>query len=209
MNAASPGVSHVAPADEMRNLHQYWRWFLALGIGMVALGMFVIGWACIATLTIAATWFFGFVLLASGISEIVNSFWAGRWSGMLLHLLIGVLYVVVGFIIIDQPVDAAMGLTLMIALFLMVGGIFRMVFAVSERFSGWGWVLLNGAVSLMLGMLIYKQWPASGLWVIGTFLGIDLILNGWSWVMLALGARKAVPAVPAEPVAAAAPLAGV
>ncbi len=206
MNAASPRVSPVALADEMRNLHQYWRWFLALGIGMVAVGTFVIGWACIATLTVAATWFFGFVLLASGISEIVNSFWAGRWSGTLLHLLVGVLYVVVGFIIIDQPVDAAMGLTLMIALFLMVGGIFRMIFAISERFSGWGWVLLNGAVSLMLGLLIYKQWPASGLWVIGTFLGIDLIFNGWGWVMLALGARKAAPE---EPTAAVAPLAGV
>lgn len=99
-----------------------------------------------------------------------------------------------------------MGLTLMIALFLMVGGIFRMIFAISERFSGWGWVLLNGAVSLMLGLLIYKQWPASGFWVIGTFLGIDLILNGWGWIMLALDARKAAPE---EPSAAAAPLASV
>jgi len=203
MNETSPVGTHVAPADEMRALHRYWRWFLALGIGMVALGTFAIGWACIVTLTVAATWLFGFVLLAGGITEIVNSFWSGRWSGMLLHLLIGVLYAVVGFIIIDQPLDAAVSLTLIIALFLMVGGVFRMVFAVSERFSGWGWVLLNGAVSLLLGMLIYKQWPASGFWVIGVFVGIELILNGWAWIMLALAARKAAEA---EPAAGAAPL---
>lgn len=132
--------------------------------------------------------------LASGISEIVNSFWAGRWSGMLMHLLIGILYVVVGFLIIDQPAEAAINITLVIAVFLIISGIFRMVFAVSERFTGWGWVLLNGAVTLMMGMLIYKQWPASGLWVIGLFIGIDLIFNGWSWIMLAITVRRA-PAI--------------
>lgn len=204
MNEASPVVTDLAEADEMRSLHRSWRWFLALGIGMVALGTFAVGWACIPTLTVTATWLFGFVLLASGISEIVNSFWSGRWSGMLPHLLIGVLYVVVGFIIIDQPMAAAMSLTLAIALFLMIGGIFRIVLAVTQRFSGRGWVLLNGAVSLMLGILIYEQLPVSGVWVIGLFVGIDLILNGWAWIMLALSARKAPAAAPAAPAPAAA-----
>jgi uncharacterized membrane protein HdeD (DUF308 family) len=73
----------------------------------------------------------------------------------------------------------------------MFSGVFRIVFALSERFAGWPWVLLNGAVTLMLGFLIYKQWPASGLWVIGLFVGIELIFNGWAWVMLALGLRRA------------------
>jgi uncharacterized membrane protein HdeD (DUF308 family) len=158
---------------------------------MIALGTFAIGWACTATITVAATWLFGILLLASGIGEIINSFWAGRWRGMLLHLLVGALYTVAGIIIIDQPVEAAISLTLIIAIFLIVGGVFRMVFAISERFQGWGWVLLNGAVSLMLGMLIYRQWPLSGLWVIGLFVGIDLIFNGLGWVMLATGLKRA------------------
>lgn len=180
----------AAPADESTRLRPYWPMFLALGVGMIALGTFAIGWACTATITVAATWLFGILLLASGIGEIINSFWAGRWRGMLLHLLVGALYTVAGIIIIDQPVEAAISLTLIIAIILIVGGVFRMVFAINERFEGWGWVLLNGAVSLLLGMLIYRQWPLSGLWVIGLFVGIDLIFNGWGWVMLAAGLKR-------------------
>ena len=133
-------------------------------------------------------------MLAGGIAEIASSFSAGRWSGTLIHLLIGVLYVVVGLMIIEQPEDSAIQLTLIIAIFLMISGVFRVVSALSERFTGWGWVLLNGGVTLLLGLLIYKQWPFSGLWVIGMFIGIDLILNGWAWIMLSLGIRK-LPAI--------------
>jgi uncharacterized membrane protein HdeD (DUF308 family) len=180
-------------ADELQTIRQYWMWFLALGIVLVVFGSIAIGWSCIATVTVAATWLFGMFLLAGGIAEIINSFWVGRWSGMLVHLLLGVLYAMVGFMIIDQPESAAVQITLLIAIFLMLSGIFRVVFAISERFTGWGWVLLNGVVAFFLGLLIYKQWPASGLWVIGLFLGIELILNGWAWIMLSLGVRRAVP----------------
>jgi uncharacterized membrane protein HdeD (DUF308 family) len=162
-----------------------------MGIAMVVFGTVAISWACLATITVAATWLFGFLLLAGGITEIIHSFWMGRWSGMLVHLLIGALYTLVGFLIIDQPENAAVQLTLLIAIFLMVGGIFRIIFAVSERFAGWGWVLLNGGVTFLLGLLIYKQWPGSSLWVIGLFVGIDLIFNGWAWIMLSLGVRRA------------------
>jgi uncharacterized membrane protein HdeD (DUF308 family) len=183
----APGPAMLA---ELQRLSSYWRWFFALGVALVVLGTFAIGWACVATITIAATWLFGFIMLASGIAEILNAIWAGRWSGMLVHLLIGVLYALVGFLIVDQPENSAIQLTLMIAIFLIVSGIFRIVFAIGEQFTGWGWVLLNGVVTLLLGMLIYKQWPASGLWVIGLFVGIDLIFNGWAWIMLSLGLRK-------------------
>ncbi len=177
-------------AEELATLQKHWKWFLALGIGMTALGTFAIGWACIVTLTVTATWLFGFLMLAGGIAEIASSFSAGRWSGTLIHLLIGVLYVIVGLMIIEQPENSAIQLTLIIAIFLMISGVFRVVSALSERFTGWGWVLLNGSVTLLLGLLIYKQWPVSGLWVIGMFIGIDLILNGWAWIMLSLGIRK-------------------
>jgi uncharacterized membrane protein HdeD (DUF308 family) len=183
-------------AHEKGLLRKYWKWFMALGIAMLILGTIAISWSCIATVTVAATWLFGFFLLAGGIGEIINAFWVGRWSGMLLHLLVGVLYVLVGFIIIDQPLNAAIELTLLIAIFLMVSGIFRVVFAVAERFAGSGWVLLNGVVTFVLGLLIYKQWPASGLWVIGLFIGIDLIFNGWAWVALALGLRQVTEKLP-------------
>jgi uncharacterized membrane protein HdeD (DUF308 family) len=180
-------------AHELGLLQKHWRWFLALGVAMVVLGLIAVSYSCIVTVTVAATWLFGFFLLASGLGEVIHSFWVGRWSGTLLHLLVGLLYVLVGFMIIDQPENAAVQLTLLIAIFLMVTGIFRVVFAVSERFAGSGWVLLNGGVTFILGLMIYKQWPASSLWVIGLFIGIDLIFNGVSWVMLALGLRQFKP----------------
>lgn len=189
MNTTARSADAMTLADELRMLRSSWIWFLVLGIAMVVLGTFAISWACIATITVAATWLFGFLMIAGGIAEVVNAFYAGRWSGTLMHMLIGVLYAIVGLMIVDQPETAALQLTLIIAIFLVISGVFRIVFAISERFTGWGWVLLNGAVSLFLGILIYKQWPASGLWVIGLFIGIDLIFNGWSWIMLALGLR--------------------
>jgi uncharacterized membrane protein HdeD (DUF308 family) len=191
MNTTPRAANVPSLAEELRLLRESWIWFLVLGIAMVVIGTFAISWACITNITVAATWLFGFLMIAGGIAEIVNSFYAGRWSGTLVHMLIGVLYTVVGFMIVDQPETSALQLTLIIAVFLIVSGIFRIVFAISERFTGWGWVLLNGAVTLFLGILIYKQWPASGLWVIGLFVGIDLIFNGWAWIMLALGLRRA------------------
>lgn len=176
-------------AQEIQALRNHWRWFLALGIAMVIFGTVAIGSAGLAT--VAATWLFGFLLLVGGISQIVSAFWAGRWSGTLAHLLIGILYTIAGLLITDRPQDAAIELTLIMAFFFIVGGIFRIVFALSERFSGWGWVLLNGVVTLVLGLLVYKQWPVSGLWIIGLFVGIELIFNGWAWIMLSLSVREA------------------
>jgi len=193
MNPILPATGPAAVVHELQAIHKHWPWFLALGIAMVVIGMFAISWACIATITVTATWLFGFLLLGGGIAEIVTSFSAGRWSGTLVHLLVGVLYVVVGFMIIEQPENSAIQLTLIIAFFLIISGVMRVVAALSERFPGWGWVLLNGSITAMLGLLIYKQWPVSGLWVIGLFIGIDLIFTGWAWIMLSLGLRQHAP----------------
>lgn len=184
----TPAISPQSLAHEIELLRGQWKWFLALGVAMVVFGTIAIGNAVLATK--AATVMFGFLMLAGGISQIVSAFWAGKWSGTLLHLLVGILYVVVGWMIIDCIDTAALQLTLLIAFFLIFSGIFRIIFALSERFTGWGWVLLNGAVTLLLGFLIYKQWPYSGEWVIGLFVGIELIFNGWAWVMLALGLKQ-------------------
>ena len=192
-------IGPMSPAmaeTELRSLRQHWVWFLVMGIALVVLGSVAIGWACLAEITIAATWLFGFLLLGGGIGEIIHSFTVGRWSGTFVHLLIGLLYVVVGFMMISDPAESAVTLTKIIAIFMIVGGIFRVIAALSHRFPGWEWVLLNGGITLLLGMLIYKQWPASGLWFIGLYLGIEMIFNGWSWIALAIGIRQ-LPTRPA------------
>ncbi len=172
---------------ELAAVRDHWWWFLLMGILLVVMGTFAVGAATIVTLV--SVMFFGFLLLAAGVIQIVSSFWSGRWSGTLLHVLIGILYLITGLIIVDRPLESEFSLTLVIAFFLLAAGIFRIVAALMERFHDWGWVLLNGIVTLMLGLLILKQWPSSALWVIGLFVGIDMIFNGWAWIMLSIGLR--------------------
>lgn len=180
-----------ATAVDIEKIRQSRGWYFLIGFVMVVFGSLAITWACITTVTIAATWAFGWLLLVGGITEVLSSFKASRWSGRLVHLLMGVLYSLGGIMMIDQPLESAILLTRFIALFLIVGGVFRIIFAISERFVGWQAVLLNGIVTLILGIMIYQEWPMSGLWVIGLFFGIDLILNGFTWIMLAIASGSA------------------
>jgi uncharacterized membrane protein HdeD (DUF308 family) len=176
---------------ELEALHQQWWCFLLLGITLVVLGSFAIADPFVTSLTsLAAVLILGFLLLAAGITQIISSFWAGQWSGMLMHMLIGVLYGVVGYMIVDQPGVGTVVLTKFIAIFLIVAGVFRIVTALITRFHDWGWVLLNGVVTLLLGLIINRQLPEAALWVIGLFIGIELIFNGWAWIMLSLGLRR-------------------
>lgn len=172
---------------ELHALQQQWWCFLLLGISLIIIGSLCIAAPLIGS--IATILFLGFLLLAAGITQVISSFWAGKWSGMLMHMLVGVLYGVVGYMIIDAPGLSLIVATKFIAIFLIVSGIFRIVAALVERFHDWGWVLLNGVVSLLLGLIINRQ-PGDSLWLIGLFVGIEMIFNGWAWVMLALGLRR-------------------
>ena len=178
-------------AEELHELRRNWGWFLALGIALIVLGVCAIGSAFVATLATVMT--FGVLALFGGGVEIVSAFSARRWSGFFLHLLAGVLYIIIGFLMVTRPLAAAAGLTLMLAALFFVGGIFRIVAALSHRFHGWGWVLFNGIITLILGVMIWQDWPEPAFWVIGMFLGIDLVFAGVSWVMLGLSVRN-IPA---------------
>lgn len=184
--ANGPVRWHAVGTDE---LHRNWGWFLALGVLLLLLGAAALG-ASVA-LTLASVMLFGWLLIFGGVMEAIHAFWRERgWGGVFINLLTGLLYVVVGFMMVANPGEAAATLTLLIALFLMFGGIFRIAVALMLRFPHWGWLALHGLINLLLGAAIWRQWPLSGLWVIGLFIGIDLVLNGWSLVMLGLVARK-------------------
>ena len=156
-----------------------------MGIALVVLGLISLSYPFVTTLAVVQV--LGFLLLAGGITQIVSSFWSGKWSGMLLHLLIGVLYAVVGMMVIDAPLENALLLTKLLAIFLIMAGIFKIVAALAHRFHGWGWVLLNAGITLLLRLMINRQGPSAALWVIGMFVGIEMIFDGWGWIMLALG----------------------
>ncbi|MGH7837935.1 MAG: HdeD family acid-resistance protein, partial [Candidatus Binataceae bacterium] len=106
------------------------------------------------------------------------------------------LYVVAGFLMITNPAMAAVSLTLLIAMFLIVAGIVRLFAAFSTPLHHRGWLILNGIISIVLGIMIWDSWPSSALWVIGLFIGIELIFDGWTEVMLAMAAGRLAPATP-------------
>ena len=172
-------------ADELR---RSWGWFLGLGIVLIILGAIAIGSAFL--MTIASVWLFGWLLIIGGVMEVVHAFWHKRWAGFFLDLLTGLLYVVVGWMMVNNPQESALLLTLIIAMFLVFEGVLRIVTAITVRYPHWGSVLFNGVISLLLGILIWRRWPVSGLWAIGLFVGIEMLLNGWSLVRLSMTGRN-------------------
>jgi uncharacterized membrane protein HdeD (DUF308 family) len=106
--------------------------------------------------------------------------------------------VIVGALFLRAPVGALLTLTLLLSCLLMVGGIFRIVAAFSYHFAAWGWALFSGIVDLTLGVMIWRQWPASALWVIGLFFGISLIFRGSNWIGLGLSLRALSNRLPAD-----------
>ena len=157
---------------------------------LVVLGLVALGSVVIASLAVAAA--IGILLLLAGGSEVVGAFWCRGWSGFFLHLLSGILSIVVGVLFLRAPLNALAALTLLVACFLMVSGVFKIVAAVSYRFAAWGWSLVGGVVDVILGVLIWLEWPESALWVIGLFVGINLVFRGFNWIALGL-APCAVP----------------
>ena len=173
------------------DLRRSWGWFLILGILLVIAGFAALSYSFLATLV--AVIYFGAFLLVSGIMEAASILFVRKWNGYFLHLLMGILDIVLGIIFLRHTEEAAVMLTFVIATFFLVAGIYRLVSAITLQFPHWGFAAFSGLVSIILGLMLYAQWPLSGLWFIGMCIGIDLIFRGSSWISLALRLRQ-VPA---------------
>jgi uncharacterized membrane protein HdeD (DUF308 family) len=173
---------------ELTALRGNWFWFVILGIALIVLGTIALGAVAIASLAAAVA--IGALLLVAGAAEVVGAFWCRGWSGFFLELLSGILSIVVGVLFLRAPLNALLALTLLLACFLMVGGIFKIVTGLIYRFAAWGWVEVSGIIDLILGVLIWMEWPASALWVIGLFVGISLVFRGFHWIALGLALRS-------------------
>jgi uncharacterized membrane protein HdeD (DUF308 family) len=181
--------------DELEELRPKWGWFLALGIALLVLGMVALTVPWLTTLT--SVLLYGWLLVFGGVFEVVAAFWAKEWSGIFLHLLGGILSTVVGALIVAHPDAGALGLTMLLATLFLVGGVFRVGAAAVLRFPNWGWAAAGGIVTALLGVYVWTAWPFSALWMIGTFVAIELLCRGWAWVMFAFAARQI--SKPAEP----------
>ena len=178
----------VMMREETTRIRKQWGWFLAFGIVQIIVGVLAVGFAFSAT--IASVVMLGVLLLIAAGAQLAAAILARNWGGFALFLLLGVLYAVGGLLTLERPLLAAEGLTLMLAACFLVGGTSRVIIALVERFPSWGWVLFNGVITVLLGIAIWEQWPASGLWVLGMFVGVDLIVNGATWSALAAGVRS-------------------
>lgn len=184
--------------------HEYrrnWGWLLALGVISIILGLIALTDS--VAVTVVSMLVFGWVLLIAGIVEAVQAFRHRHAGHLFLHSLNAVLAFVVGLILLRHPLAGALVMTLLLAAYFTVAGIFRIVDALKLRLPRWGWALANGIITLIFGILVWAQWPVSGLWIIGLFIGIDLIITGWTQVMLALALRGLPSAAPTAASAAA------
>jgi uncharacterized membrane protein HdeD (DUF308 family) len=161
---------------------------LLLGIMLSLGGIVALAYPFVSSL--GAVMVLGIVLIVCGICTVIGAFWAGRWSALLLQLLVGILYVMAGMVIRDAPIESIAMLTLCAAAFFIVVGAFRIIVSLVERFPQWGWALLNGVVTLLAGLIIYDTFPNSAFWVIGLLVGLELLFNGWTWIMLSLVIRR-------------------
>jgi uncharacterized membrane protein HdeD (DUF308 family) len=168
---------------------QQWGWFLVFGIVLLLLGIAAVIRSFAAT--VATMMFFGILLLIACGIEVAQAVLVGQWAGFFYHLLAAILFGVIGFMLVIRPVISAEALTVVMAAFFLIGGFFQLIASIAVAQPGWGWEALNGIIGVVLGGLIIAQWPASGLWVIGLFIGVDLIFYGWAWVAFALGLRAA------------------
>lgn len=162
--------------------------FITLGILLIALGILAIGTPFVSTLAVAYT--LGLILIIGGVAHAIHAFKTSAEGGFVLKLITSLVYIAAGIFLLAYPVAGAAILTLVLAIFWTVAGIIRIINSVQLRHRpNWGWVLFNGIVTLILGLIVWSMWPMASLWVLGLFVGIDLIVAGWTVISLSFAAR--------------------
>lgn len=173
--------------EDLKNT-SHWGWWLFVGIILMIIGLILITTPVITTL--ATVLVIGAFLIAAGIVHLITAFIDRKSHHLWLHLVIALFTLILGVLMILNPELTVVTLTFLLGLFFLASGVFRIIGSLLSRFRSWGWVLLNGIISFILGLLILFQWPAASLWVIGLFVGIDFLFAGWSLVMIAFFAKR-------------------
>jgi uncharacterized membrane protein HdeD (DUF308 family) len=176
--------------EGLRALRSKWGWILAFGIFSLIAGVIALaGSTMFATAT--AVYIVGFMMLFEGVAEIVAAFNARDWGHRLMWLLLGAIYVFAGFVCLQDPFRAATILTLLLGIALVIGGLVRIFLATRmKQGTPWGGVVFSGLISFLVGLIIIAKWPVSSFFVLGIFLGVDLIFIGSSWIAVALALKK-------------------
>ena len=165
-------------------------WLLVLGIAYVIFGWVAIGYPMAAT--IAVELLIGYILLVAGLVSVVGAFFSGNWKNMTLILLSGILYLIVGFMLVTNLKEGVIALTLLLAAFLFVEGFFKIIHAYQVKpAQNWIWILLSGVASVILGIMIWAEFPQSSAFIIGLLFGIYFLINGFSLIMFSFALKDA------------------
>ena len=176
-------------------------WSMVWGVLLVILGMLAIGSPFVAAVAVNAV--FAWLIVFAGMVHIVLAFHAHGAGSMIWKLLVGVAYLCFGGYLIIHPVLGVASLTLLLGGLFLIEGILDVVLFFKMRpMRGSSWVLIDGIVTVLLGLLIYMQWPSSSAWAIGTLLGVSMIISGATRVAMTLAARQARTEVTAAKLAA-------
>jgi uncharacterized membrane protein HdeD (DUF308 family) len=182
-------------AAGLEQVRKSWGWFLVSGILLMILGVVCIGKAQTATtFSILAL---GWILAISAVFWFVSSFYALSWQGFFLYLLNALIRGTTGYLLIRHPNAGAEGVTMVLAVLFIVGGLFRAAGAGAIQFPRWGWTVFAGLVSVALGVYLLATFPATSAYFIGLAIGIDMIFDGGALVGFA-SAIHSLPSVQAR-----------
>lgn len=175
-------------ADHLQAVRASWGWFVVLGAAFILLGFVALGHVLASTF-VTVLWV-GALILVGGVVQVIHAFRVKGWGRFFYWVLAGLLYVVAGGLIMYNPLLGAGVLTLFIGVALAVEGVFRVVAGIGARpGQGWGWIVVSGLVTLLLGLIIIARWPVNSVYILGLFLGIDLIVNGVGTLFFGLSLR--------------------
>jgi uncharacterized membrane protein HdeD (DUF308 family) len=190
MTNTSGAVADPQARSDTAPLRAKSGWIIALGVVYLIAGFIALG--SVAMATVASVLVVGVMMIIAGVAEVFSAFQIKSWGKFLLWALLGVLYIFAGFVTFENPLLAAVLLTLILGASLVASGIMRIFLGFSmKRETPWIWVVLSGVITLLLGVLILARWPVSSLYILGLFLGIDLIMAGAGWIGLGFGLRRA------------------
>jgi len=177
----------VAPTILKKSL----GWSIALSVLMILAGFLAIVVPPLAGIAVAV--FVGWLLIFSGAAHLVFAWHTRTTGGIIWELLLGLAYIIVGFYILRDPVAGLASLTLALAIYLAVEGVLELVLSYQLRsMRGAGWLLFDGIVTLILSVMIWRTWPWSSAWAIGTLVGVSMIFSGTARLMISLAARRVV-----------------
>jgi uncharacterized membrane protein HdeD (DUF308 family) len=180
------GVSAPSVTETVR---AKWGWFLALGVALVLGGTLMI--ALPLASSVAVTVIIALVFAVGGALQIWHAFSVKGWSGFLWNVAIGLVALIGGIAVYTNPLVGTFTLTLVVAAILLAQGVTQILLALKVRpHDGWGWVLAAGIVSLLAGLCIWLEFPTSALWALGVLGGVAVLTNGWSYIAIALAARR-------------------